>query len=495
MTIPLATSALAALLLVACHPVVVTEQPTVPGPDVEDSMDLDSFVPESRVPPTERWRPEWTVTGHFVADLGASLLMRHDRTSEDVTFTLFDGATGARGRELPWLATALPRWERTYTHRFTFAGPWVSVIEGEPRTETTVRALDTGAVAWRLPWPSTIQLFEGDDGPLAFVIDSAQSRVGVVSAATGAWRWSEGKSARHVTLVAVTPRWALTFESNSEDPAVPGTLVARAVADGATGWTDRLPNPPHAPIRVEADARFTVVAQGAVFEVHATDDGRRLSRAEVELGISDLAVVRGVVVVVSFERLLAYRAEDATLLWRDDAKVGCVHATGDTFVAVASETEWHERDPNTGALLFALGGGHCAWEASAWSPSPGSLRLRSAGEVVSFQPSTEPYGAAVLRVHGQLTLEGVPVAGIRMTLGVLETTTDEQGRFEFALRTRGRFALRADGDAIAEHAPGRCLRSYGVSGLIEHDGSAGDRQHDLAMTTHEPNELTGCSPM
>lgn len=495
MTSPLATSALAALLLVACHPAVVTEQPTVPGPAAQDAVSPRSPVPESRVPPTERWRPEWTITGHFVADLGASLLMRHDRTSEDVTFTLFDAATGARGRELPWLATALPRWERTYTHRFTFAGPWVSVIEGEPRTETTVRALDTGAVAWRLPWPSTIQLFEGDDGPLAFVIDSAQSRVGVVSVATGAWRWSEGKSARHVTLVAVTPRWALTFESNSEDPEVPGTLVARAVADGATGWTDRLPNPPHAPIRVEADARFTVVAQGHAFEVHATDDGRRLSRAQVEVGISDLALARGVVVAVSFERLFAYRAEDATLLWRDDAEVGCVYATGDTFVAVASESEWHERDPATGALLFALGGGDCAWQTSVWSPGPGSLRLSAAGEVLSFRPSAEPYGAAALRVHGQLTLEGVPLAGIRVAVGVLQTITDTQGRFEFALRTRGRFALRFDGDAVDEHAPGRCVDAFRGSHRLEHDGSAGDRQLDIVLTTREPNELTGCSPM
>ena len=473
---PFVTAALSVLLLAACHAPVVG-------------------APHISVAPTERWRPHWTIVGHFVADLGASLLVRHARTSEDVTFTLYSANTGAREHDLPWLATALPRWERTYTHRFTFAGPWVSVIEGEPRTETTVRALETGAIAWRQPWPSTIQLFEGDDEPLAFVIDSAQPRVGVVAVASGVWRWSAPKSARHVTLVAVTPRWALTFESDTDDPEVPGTLVARAVIDGATGWTDRLPNPPHAPIRVEADARFTVVAQGAAFEVHATEDGRRLSRAELDQRIDDLAVAQGVVGVVSFERLFAFRAEDATLSWRDDARVDCVHATGDTFVTVASQAEWHERDPRTGAPLFALGGGRCDWEFSAWSPGPGSLVLRVPGEVAAFLPSSEPYSAATLRVHGQLTLEGVPVAGIRVTLGAKATATNAQGHFEFALRTRGRFTLGFDAEALAEHAPGRCLDAFHASHRFEHDGTGGDRRADLVVVTYEPNELTGCSPM
>lgn len=488
-------AALTVLLLAACHAQVGGEQLATPGSAPAEAQDPASVGPRGSVPPTERWRPQWTITGHFVADLGASLLVRHDRTTEDVTFTLFSASTGARERELSWLATALPRWERTYTERFTFAGPWVSIIEGEPRTETTVRTLETGAIAWRQPWPSTVQLFEGESEPLAFVIDSAQSRVGVVAASTGAWRWSAPKRARHVTLVAVTPRWALTFETDTDDPEVPGTLVARAVADGATGWTDRLPNPPHAPVRVEADARFTVVAQGAAFEVHATEDGRRLSRAELEQRIDDLAVAQGVVGVVSFEGLFAFRAEDATLLWRDDARVACVHAAGDTFVTVASQAEWHERDPRTGALLFALGGGYCAWQFSAWSRGPDTLALRTPGEVVSFEASAEPYGAAALRVHGRLTLEGVPIAGIRVTLGVQETVTDAQGRFEFSLRTRGRFGLNFDGDALAEHAPGRCVDGFGASHYFEHDGRAGDRLADLDVRTHEPNELTGCSPM
>ncbi|MBK7152216.1 MAG: hypothetical protein IPH72_10715 [Sandaracinaceae bacterium] len=119
--------------------------------------------------------------------------MRHARTSEDVTFTLYSANTGAREHDLPWLATALPRWERTYTHRFTFAGPWVSGHRGRAAHETTVPALETSAIAWRQPWPSTIQLFEGDDEPLAFVIDSAQPRVGVVAVASGVWRWSAPK--------------------------------------------------------------------------------------------------------------------------------------------------------------------------------------------------------------------------------------------------------------------------------------------------------------
>jgi hypothetical protein len=182
-------------------------------------------------------------------------------------------------------------------------------------------------------------------------------------------------------------------------------------------------------------------------------------------------------------------------LWRDDARFDCVHGTGDTIVTVASRAEWHERDPHTGALLFALGGGHCDWQTAAYSRGQGSLVLRRAGEVVSFVPSAEPNRTAVLRVHGQLTLEGVAIAGIRVTLGVQETVTDAQGRFEFALRTRGEFHVDVDADALSEHAPGRCLTAFGVTTEVEHDGSRGERQVDLTFHTREPNELTRCSPM
>jgi hypothetical protein len=157
---PFVTAALSVLLLAACHAPVVG-------------------APHISVAPTERWRPHWTIVGHFVADLGASLLVRHARTSEDVTFTLYSANTGAREHDLPWLATALPRWERTYTHRFHLRravglGHRGASRAPRPRSARSRPAPSRGGSRGRPPSSSSRAMTSRS----AFVIDSAQPRVG-----------------------------------------------------------------------------------------------------------------------------------------------------------------------------------------------------------------------------------------------------------------------------------------------------------------------------
>jgi hypothetical protein len=443
----------------------------------------------------ERWRERWTIEDRFVADIGPSLLVRHDRTSDENTYSLYDRRTGAAQRSLPWLSNALPLAQRTYTERFTFAGSWVSIIEGEPRAQTAVRALETGALAWSRPWPTSVQLFESDGAPLAFVIDHQRSALGVADAATGAWRWSVAARAAHTTAVAITPTVVLSFEAADSDPNQPGTLTARALRDGAALWSERTLNLPHAPVHVRSDLAHTVIAQGNAFTVRATLDARVTSRASVEQRIDDVALVQGAVVVTSLRGIDAFAADTGALLWRNTGPFGCVHEAHDSVFVVVANAEWRELDPRTGAVLWALGGGVCSWDTAAWSRGAGSMYLRGRGRIIAHERSDAPRSIAPLRVHGTVTFEGVALANARVVMGASETVTDAHGRFEFTLRTRGSFGVFVDLDRLRHRAPNRCLSGYRSSVYFEYDGRGGERRADLEVGTFEPNPLTRCAQM
>ncbi len=479
-----------------CRPIVVRDRrATHQRAPVQARVAPTTIHPLDDGRTVERWRRRWSIDEHFVVERASSMLVRRNQTSEIVTFSLYDRETGALQRALPWLSTALPLAHRSYTDRFTFGGPWVSVIESEPPTQTAVRALETGALAWSRPWPSSVALFDGNAAPFAFVIDHQRSVLGVADAATGAWRWSAPAQPAQSTLVAVTAAAALTFEWTNSDRGQPGTLTARSLRDGAVLWSERSLNLPHAPVHVRSTVDHTVVAQNNAFSVRATRDGRPISRASVEQRIDGIALVQGVVVVTSLRGIDAFAADSGALLWRRDGRFDCIYAAHESVFVVAANAEWRELAARTGALLFELGGGRCGWETNVWSRGEGTLFVREAGELVAHERTDAPLAIAPLRVFGTVTLEGAIVAGVRVFMGARETVTDAQGRYEFTLQTRGTFGVYVDEQAMSARAPDRCLTGSHASDHFEYDGAGGERRADLTVETREPNPLTRCSPM
>jgi hypothetical protein len=91
------------------------------------------------------------------------------------------------------------------------------------------------------------------------------------------------------------------------------------------------------------------------------------------------------------------------------------------------------------------------------------------------------------------SLDGAPAANVSVALATLRTTTDASGRFVFALRARGSFALRVDTRAMAT-ASRRCI-THREPVMVEHDGSAATRLIRARDRSDAPLAPTGCSQM
>ncbi len=449
---------------------------------------------EPAITTPERWRTRWQLEANLIAQLGDRTLVRTDRTSDEVTFALHQTSTGQRLSTIPWLSTALPHGQRTYRNRFTFAGRFVSVLQGEPATRTAVFELETGRERLSVPRPDALRLAELAGGDVVAMV-AALGSLRALDAATGATRWRSATSHRNVSIVSTSPTALLSFESPSSESEREGTLVWRDARTGRVRWSAPFRERSYEPILVAWSADAAWIAQGSTLLV-ASERGER-ARWTVDQRITDLRVAADTAIVSTLDhRLLAFSEGLGRARWDRAIDAHCVDGGDRSVFALIADTLWREVDPRTGETLYELGGGHCQEQFSVlplqgdpqtalftW-PSRIELRERS-DALVARRP---------LRITGRVTLDARAVPDVRVRLGALSTQTDASGRFAFELIAEGEFSIGVD-DELDHLAPGRCIRQRSNPGYVLHGREGGTRDIHLELLTHEPNPMTRCSPM
>lgn len=447
----------------------------------------------------ERWSTRWRIDAHFVAQIGDRLLVRADRTSDEGTYTLYDARTGASLQSVPWLSNALPLGQRTYTHRFTFAGRYVSVVQGEPADRTAVFELASGIERFHVRSPDTAVLatLDGDDTVAVIVARDRRGRAEVrcADAATGRVRWASATSRPAAVVIATSRSAFLVFEYAQRDAVREGTLVWRDARTGRVRWSVALRDSPPEPVRVVWSSESAWISQGTTLIVG--DERGERARWTTEQRIDDLRVASGTAVVAMVgDRLAGYSEGARSPRWTQSIAAGCVHGGGRFAFVVVGDALWRELDPATGNGLFELGGGHCHWQLNVLpvSHDENAVLMTWPSRIELRQRTDSLVARNALRVTGRVTLDGRPLAGVSVRLGAQTTHTDSSGRFVFELLPEGEFVLRVN-EALDRFAPGRCVSAEPSNNVIVHGREGGTRDVELRMRTYEPNPLTRCSPM
>lgn len=445
------------------------------------------------------WQTRWEIEANFVAQLGDRVLARVDRTSDDVVFALYDSRTGEEVRAIPWLSNALPYGQRTYSHRFTFAPPFVSVLQGEPATRTAVFELETGVERWSVRAPDTLRLASLAGGPVVAYVATRDARGRAVlrcaNAASGTARWTAASRERSLSVVSTSPTAVLSFESPSTASDREGMLFWRDALTGRVRWSTAFRERSYEPILVAWSGALAWIAQGQRVIV-ASESGVR-QQWDAGQRVTDLRVADTTAVVRTFDhRVVAFAEGSPRPRWEHAIDARCVHGGGQTVFAVIADAVWRELEPNTGETLYERGGGQCHWQSDVMpvEGEPHSTLVTRPSKIERRDRTNALVERRPLHITGQVTLDGRALPGVTVRLGALEARTDERGRFAFELRTEGEFSI-AVGESLDRWAPGRCVQQRSNPDRVVHEREGGTREIALRFETFEPNPMTRCAQM